>query len=118
MATSRTAQSSGLAGEVQLPARYLIVRYGRPDGMNSERAGELELDGVLDVVDLPPVEPPQHALAEQRLAVRRADRGEHVLHCPVADLDRSQADHFLLQLAPIGDHEAALAQEVALGKRA
>src|SRR6185436_18543774 len=86
----------------------------RRDPGASERAGELELDGVLHVVDLPPVEPPQQALAEQRLAVRGAHGSEHVLHRPVADLNRSQPDHLLLKLASIGHDETALAEKVAL----
>jgi hypothetical protein len=57
-------------------------------------------------------------LSEQRAASRRTDRGQHVLHCPVADLQGFYAEHPVLQLATVGKNESTLAQGIGVADRA
>jgi hypothetical protein len=57
-------------------------------------------------------------LSEQRAASRRTDRGQDVLHCPVADLQGFYAEHPVLQLATVGKNESTLAQGIGVADRA
>src|ERR1700730_4386801 len=71
-----------------------------------ERAGELELYRVLHVVDLPPAQSTQEALAEQRPAPGCANGGQDILHRSIADLQGLQPAHPLLEAAAVGQREA------------
>src|SRR5690242_18192889 len=96
----------GPPGEVPLDSLKVVMHaetanLSRSGRAPSKRAGELELDRVSDVVDLPPVEPSEQALAEQRLTVLRADDGKHIVHRAGADLDRAQPDRLLHELSAV-----------------
>src|SRR4029077_18690328 len=99
--------------------RSLLMQV-RPQGVTwaepqrLKRAGKLQLDGIVDVIDFPPVEAPQQALAKPRLTAGGTDRGEHVFHGPATDLHRPQPYDLLDNAPTICDHETTLAQEIAL----